>query len=185
MTQEFAPSHLDPRAFAQAARELSGSDVLAGYERIAQECVGRGQNAVVAWSVRGEMRDDHLGQEAVWLHLHADACVPMTCQRCLEVVEVALLVDRSFRFVADEETAAAQDDDAQEDLLVLEDDFSLRRLIEDELVLALPLIARHEVCPIQPPMAASASEFGVAVAGRPNPFAVLAQLKPGKTDGSK
>ena len=185
MKQEFAASHLDPRAFAQSAGQLAGSESLARYERIAQECPGRGHESVLAWSARGEMRSDPLGQEQIWLHLHAGATAPMTCQRCLEVVDIALLVDRSFRFVVDEETAAAQDDDVPEDLLVLAGDFNLQQLIEDELVLELPLIARHDVCPTQPPLTANDSEFGVSVAGRPNPFAVLAQLKPGKGGGTE
>ena len=188
MQQEFASSrhsHLDLRAFAQSAGQLADSESLAGYERIARECAGLAQNAMLAWSARGEMRSDHLGQEEIWLHLHADAIAPMTCQRCLDAVDIRLRVDRSFRFVADEETAAAQDDGAQEDLLVLEGEFNLRQLIEDELVLALPLIARHDVCPAQAPLTTNDSEFGMAVAGRPNPFAVLAGLKPGKGNGSE
>jgi uncharacterized protein len=182
MKHEFAALPLDPRAFAQSCGKLSGNESLTRYERIAQDCQHHGQGATVAWSARGEMRADHLGHEEIWLHLHADASAPMICQRCLEVVDIALRVDRSFRFVADEETAAAQDDDVPEDLLVLAGELDLQQLIEDELVLELPLIARHEICPTQPPASASDSDFGIAVAGRPNPFAVLAQLKPAKGD---
>lgn len=131
---------------------------------------------MVDWSAHGELRSDALQQESVWLFLRADAKAPLTCQRCLEVVDVELQVRSSFRFVADEETAAAQDDDSEEDLLVLHDDFNLHQLIEDELVLALPLIAHHEVCPGQL-SAGDSPDFGEAVAGKPNPFAVLAGLK--------
>jgi uncharacterized protein len=185
MKPEFAPLPLDPRAFAQSAGQRSGNDSLTRYKRIAQDCVHHGQGATVAWSARGEMRSDPLGHEEIWLHLHADTSAPMICQRCLEAVDIALHVDRSFRFVADEETAAAQDDDVPEDLLVLSGEFDLQQLIEDELVLELPLIPRHEVCPTQPPASASDSDFGIAVAGRPNPFAVLAQLKPDKADSEE
>ena len=181
MKHEFASLPLDPRAFAQSSGQLTGKESLTRYERIAQDCQQHGQGSTVAWSARGEMRADHLGHEEIWLHLHADANAPMICQRCLEVVDIPLAVDRWFRFVADEETAAAQDDDAPEDLLVLTGDFDLQQLIEDELVLELPLVARHEVCPTQPPNTASDAEFGIAVARRPNPFAVLAQLQPGKS----
>ena len=180
MRPEFAATRLDPLAFARSAGQLAGTEELARYPRIALECPGGGLGAEVHWSARGEMRGDHSGQEQIWLHLHADASAPMTCQRCLELVDVRLQVDRSFRFVADEETAAAQDDDVPEDLLVQTSDFNLQQLIEDELVLELPLIARHEVCPLQPVLAARDPDFEPAAAGRPNPFAVLARLKPGK-----
>ena len=177
MKQRFSTTHLNLRAFAQSAGQLADNENLTRYERVARECHGGGQGALVGWSARGEMRPGHLGQEVVWLHLRADASAPMICQRCLEAVDVPLLVDRSFRFVADEETAAAQDDEAEEDLLVLQPDFNLHELLEDELVLALPLIPRHDVCPNEVPLQAVDPDFGVSVAGRPNPFAVLKRTK--------
>ena len=185
MKHEFAPSHLDMRAFAQAARQLAGCDPLAHYPRIVEESAGHGQGVLVTWSAGGECRADHLGREQLWLHLQADTSVPLICQRCLDVVDTRLLVDRWFRFVADEETAAAQDDDALEDLLVLQGDFNLRELIEDELVLELPLIPRHDICPT--PVLLAPPDTGTAdpEAARPNPFAALARLKPGKDGPAK
>ena len=119
MKHEFVALPIDPRAFAQSSGHLSGNESLVRYERIAQDCQHHGQGATVVWSARGEMRADHLGQEEVWLHVQASASAPMVCQRCLDVVDIDLQVDRSFRFVADEEAASAQDDDVPEDLLVL------------------------------------------------------------------
>lgn len=185
MKHEFAPSHLDVRAFAQAARQLAGCDPLAHYPRIVEESAGRGQEVLVTWSVGGECRADHLGREQLWLHLQAATSVPLICQRCLDVVDTRLLVDRWFRFVADEETAAAQDDDALEDLLVLQGDFNLRELIEDELVLELPLIPRHDVCPTPALLAPPDTGTGAQEAARPNPFAALARLKAGKAGPAK
>ena len=65
------------------------------------------------------MRNPGHVQPEVWLHLQADAMLPLICQRCLEPVDVPLAVDRSFRFVADETTAAAEDDEAEEDVLAM------------------------------------------------------------------
>ncbi len=178
MKHEFAPAYLDVQAFAQSSGELAGEESLARYARILQECEGRGADLVVAWSARGETRVDQLQAEQVWLHLHAEVVAPLTCQRCLEVVDITLRVDRSFRFVADEQIAAAQDDDSEEDLLVLSGEFNLRELIEDELVLELPMIAHHDICPGPLSTTVTDAKFGIAVAGRPNPFAVLARLKP-------
>lgn len=180
MKHEFAPARLNVHAFAVSSSQLAGQEALASYPRLVRECAGRQADRPVLWSAHGEVRGDQPQTRQDWLHLHADALVPLTCQRCLEAVQVRLLVDRWFRFVADEETAAAQDDDCEEDLLVLETDFDLLALIEDELVLELPMIARHEVCPAQSSKPATDTEFGTAVAGRPNPFAALAhRLKPG------
>lgn len=179
MKNASAPAHFDVRALAKSNAEVSGRESLAQFPRIAEDCRGSLAERMVDWSARGDLRSDPVHQESIWLFLRADAVAPLTCQRCLEVVDVDLRVRSKFRFVADEETAAAQDDASEEDLLVLQDDFNLHELIEDELVLALPLVPHHEVCPGQS-AAGAAPEFGEAVAGKPNPFAVLAELKSAK-----
>ena len=70
----------------------------------------------------------------------------------LEPVVVPLRARRSFRFVAGGEDAAAQldaelDDALDADVLALPRVLDLHELVEDELLLALPLVPRHEVCP--------------------------------------
>ena len=103
--------------------------------------------------------------------------VPMTCQRCLTTVELPLQVDRWFRFVADEATAEAQDEDVEEDLLVTSRDFDLYALVEDELLMELPVVPRHGVCPDPVKMQAEDADFEAAEAAKPNPFAALAGLQ--------
>lgn len=177
-----APTRLDIRAFAQAAQERRGDDVLAAYPRLLDEAQQDLGDRPVRWRAVGAMRADALGAAQPWLHLEASAVVPLVCQRCLDTVEVPLEVDRDFRFVADEATAEAEDDYAEEDLLVLSDSFDLHALVEDELILAMPLIAMHEVCPATSPSLRAAD--GEKAPERPNPFAVLQQLrKPPKEAG--
>jgi uncharacterized protein len=114
-----------------------------------------------------------------WLHLRADARVPLTCQRCLGPVQTPIEVDRWFRFVADEATAEAQDDDSEEDLLALEPRPSLIEIIEDELIMSLPLVPVHERCPQPLPDGGGSQAEGDQGGGseRPHPFAGLAKLK--------
>ncbi len=88
----------------------------------------------------------------------------------------ALSVDRAFRFVADEATAMAEDDEAEEDLLVLGPAFDALALIEDELLMALPLVPRHPACP-QPLSGPEGLAEPPPELARPNPFAVLSGLK--------
>jgi uncharacterized protein len=83
----------------------------------------------------------------------------------------------SFRFVADEATAAAEDDESEEDLLVLMPELNIFELIEDELIMSAPLVPMHETCPTEVPMSAVDEAFEEALEARPNPFAALAQLK--------
>jgi uncharacterized protein len=134
---------------------------------------------LIQWSARGEWRERLGGAGQCWLHVVAQVRLPMVCQRCMGAVEELLEVDRSFRFVADEATAEREDEEAEEDVLVLSAQFDLIALIEDELLMALPLVPRHEPeCPAPVQFAAQDAGFEEATAqGRPHPFAALAQLK--------
>ena len=179
MDKEIAAPRLDVSAFAQSAGSLAGSERLASFPRIMDASDGTAPDTLVQWAVRGETRHGLPGQPQSWLHLDADARVPQECQRCLAPLQVHLRVERWFRFVDDEASALAQDETSEEDLLVLEPDFDLHALIEDELLLELPYVARHEACPTQPRMSATDPAF-TAGPERPNPFAALAALKSDK-----
>jgi uncharacterized protein len=90
---------------------------------------------------------------------------------------VPLVVDRTFRFVSDEATAAAEDDQSEEDLLALSRSFDLPELVEDELLMELPVAPRHDVCPEPVKMSAADPDFESASTVREHPFAVLGKLK--------
>lgn len=177
MTKEFSPDRLDVKAFAQAGGQLSGHDSLLKYERLSQEAKSLHPDLRVDWTATGEIRTALGGIGQVWLHLQVQATFPMDCQRCLTPVDVPLAVERSFRFVTDEATAEALDDDSEEDLLALSREFDLRELIEDELLMALPVVPRHDECPTAVPLASSDDDFEAASAEKPNPFAALASLR--------
>ena len=177
MTKEFSPHRLDMKAFAQAGGRLSGHDSLLKYERLAMEAKGLHPDLLVDWEALGEVRTAVGGVGQVWLHIKVRASFPMECQRCLAPVDVPLELEREFRFVADEATAEALDDDCEEDLLALSRDFDLHELIEDELLMALPVVPKHDECPSAVPLASSDDDFEEANAEKPNPFAALASLR--------
>jgi uncharacterized protein len=177
MTKEFSAHRLDVKAFAQAGGRLSGHESLLKYERLAQEAKGLHPDLKVDWEATGELRTALGGMAQVWLHLKVQASFPMECQRCLTPVDVLLEVDRAFRFVADEATAEALDDDTEEDLLAMSREFDLRELIEDELLMALPVVPKHDECPTAVPLESSDDDFEEANSEKPNPFAALAALR--------
>ena len=181
MKNETPPTHLDIKAFAHSANTLIGHDPLSKYERLIQETKGLGADRKLNWAAQGELRIDEAGAEQVWLHLTVAVSLPLTCQRCMGPVDVAVDVKRSFRFVASEEAAEAQDEDAEEDVLALDPEFSLGDLIEDEVLMALPVVARHDECPVEVKLEVVDSGFEAASNEKRNPFAVLAKLQGGKT----
>ena len=79
-----------------------------------------------------------------------------------------------------EDAAAQLDADSEDDVLALTRALDLHELIEDELLLTLPLVPRHEVCPQPLPMVANADPPSGDEAERPNPFAALQALKRGR-----
>lgn len=183
MPKEFHAGALDVRAFAEAGAELSGAATLGDFERLHCETEGRGAQRSLAWSARGELRNLLHVQPDVWLHLKARGVLPLTCQRCLGPVDVTVSIERSFRFVADEATAQAQDDGCEEDLLVTSRSFDLTGLLEDEFLMELPLVPLHEACP--EPVRFSVADPGFEdESPQENPFAVLARLKAAGKDGA-
>lgn len=168
---------LDIKAFAQSAGERQQEDRLADHPRLLEEAEGRGSDLPVRWHAVGALRTPAGVAPQIWVHLTASAVVPLTCQRCLEPVDEELAVDRWFRFVADEAQAAREDEESEEDVLVLDPAFDLQALVEDELLMALPLVPRHAVCPTAVPMEAVDPGFEQAESDKPNPFGALAGLK--------
>lgn len=173
------PRRLDARAFAQAGAAIDGLLPVAELPRLVadlHEDIDPATVPAVAWQAHGEWREGAAGQGAApWMHLQARAVLPLACQRCLGPVDTEVLVDRWFRFVADEAAAEAEDDDCDEDLLALDPRPDLIAVLEDELLMSLPLVPMHEHCP--DPSTRSAIAADPPAPERPHPFAALAALK--------
>lgn len=174
--REFDPLRLDVAAFAKEAAALSGQWPLAGFERVADSAAaGAPVTAAdeVAWSARGEQRPVRGGEAQTWLYVEAATRVSLECQRCLKPVAVPLQIERKFLFVHGEDAAAQLDTDSDDDVLALTRALDLHELVEDELLLTMPIVPRHDVCPEPLPLADEADELE----DKPNPFAALAALK--------
>jgi len=172
----FDPTRLDLQAFAAHAGELEGRWPLTHLERLADSAAPEarpGADDEVSWRARGVQVASRDGMPEIWLHLEAATTISLECRRCLEPVEVPLRVDTRLRFVRGEEAAAELDAESEYDVLPLTRALDLRVLIEDELLLSLPVLPAHEVCPNPLP----------AVFGEPDvdtqasAFAALADLK--------
>lgn len=177
----FRADRLDVAGLARVGGMIKGHVALQKYQRLMQDSGWRetdlGDEFAVHWQAVGELRNVAGNTAQTWLHLKADANIPAVCQRCLAEVLTQLEVERSYRFVADEATASALDEACEEDLLALSREFNLLELIEDELLMALPLVPMHEICPEQPKMSVIDADFEQQLQEKPNPFAALGVLK--------
>lgn len=183
MKRAFSPTHLDVRTFAETGTLLEDDEPLSAFARLSQEAAADPGAARVRWKAHGLMRQAGISASLVpWLHLEADSALPLICQRCLEPMTAALKVDRWFRFVADEATAAAEDEQAHEDVLALSRDFDLRGLVEDELLMEIPVTPRHVRCPRPLPSSVVDPDFDAAQKEKSQPFSVLENLRSSKND---
>ncbi|KID12053.1 metal-binding protein, partial [Rhodobacteraceae bacterium PD-2] len=113
----------------------------------------------------------------VVIHSFIDTEVKMVCQRCLELVTLPIHSECSYAVV--KEGANTQSLPKGYDVLELgEDPLDLHALIEEELLLALPIVPAHhpEECQ-QPAGLDDEPEPSEDEVTRSNPFSVLAQLK--------
>ena len=177
MKHDYDAQHLNIEAFAKSESSLDGTETLARFDRLLDEAQGAGAQNPVHFTAKGMTRPNGATSEQIWVALTAEVALPQTCQRCLGPVEVPVSFAREFRFVASEEVAAVEDEDSEEDVLVLSRDFDLLELVEDELLMALPVVPKHEVCPDAVKLQVADPDFVEEAAEKPNPFAVLEQLK--------
>jgi uncharacterized protein len=169
----FDPHRLELLRFAESGARLEGAWPAASFERLAADAPPAGD---VRWAAWGEQKPVAGGAPETWLSLEAEATVRLECQRCLQAMAQPLAVARRFRFVADEAEAARLDEDSEDDVLALppRGRLDLLPLVEDELILALPIVPRHETCPEPLPLPA---DDAAEEASPEHPFAALAALK--------
>lgn len=166
------PGPTDPAHLARSGQTLSGTLKVSELARLAESV--REPGGEVSYELRfGE-------EEGVpTLRGHVAADVTLTCQRCLGPLAVHVEAEPQLGFVDSEAEEAKLPEDLEG--VVLEGGENIRPgdLIEDEVLLGLPLFPTHDTgtCP---PWEDSV-ELSPAEE-KDNPFAVLAGLRGGRDD---
>lgn len=172
-TDGLDPSALDIGAFAATGGRLEGRAPLAAFRRLLDGAEAAGDREV-AWQATGATLPVEGAGRCPALVLAATATVVVACQRCLQPLELALVVDRPIAFAPDEESAARLDEANEIDVLAMPGRLALRELLEDELILAMPLVPRHDECPEAPRLI---DPDDAAMGPAESPFAALAALR--------
>ena len=162
------PRLIDPRKFAQQGLNLSGVIALSGLSRLAE--LSLDDSAVVDVAL-----DFGVDEQRHKLITGSASCnLTLTCQRCLEPVVVPLSAKLNLAVVWDEERAS-QLPRALEPVILGEGQADIYTIVEDELLLNLPLASYHsEECIEQTSFGEEAPEEAEVTK---NPFQVLEQLK--------
>ena len=132
------------------------------------------------WELKTHFADSPGSESRQILELAVKGRIHLVCQSCLQDCILELAQESRFVMVATEEEADAfpMEDDQQEPL-VASQHFDLLGLIEDEILLSMPLIPKHPEDACQP----HASSFGGSdeAKGVPenpqNPFNILKNMK--------
>jgi uncharacterized protein len=134
---------VSPSNFAEKSHCWEGNTMLGDFERLTQEFVN--PEAQLQYRVCG-------GQDARGrprLRCTVKGNVKMICQRCLKPVDVAIDSDRLL-YLADSEADAERLETALADedfeVIVTSQTLDLAGVVEDEVLLSLPLVPMHVDC---------------------------------------
>lgn len=163
---DLLPDRVNVRRLASRAAKLTGICPIGGCKRLLAVVSGTVGDAQVSLSFSID------GQHRALMHCTVIATVEMPCQRCLEPMSVELVAEAVLALVITEEQAANLPA-GYEPLLAKDDMVELASVVEDELLLVLPLAPSHDTegC------SRTESEPESPLEDKPNPFAVLETLK--------
>lgn len=161
------PGKVDGWRMAAAGRGFQGHLPLAGMARLRGLLSGAGGEA--DWAADFG-RDEQLGLP--YVEVRVDARLSLECQRTLQRFEHPVHVQQRYGLVRDEAGEAALPE-GWEALVPDEEGVDLAALVEDELILAVPLI------PVAPGSESVERDWPVTAdeETRANPFSALAGLK--------
>ncbi len=172
-------AYIDTNELVRLAREVQGVAPISRFRRLVGDATGGGlppqADTTVSWSLKG-MAD---GRGKQFLLLRVSAAPTLECQRCLQPFQWPMDVETRLELVKseadlDDSTDGLHEQDPEDfvERIVGSQRLDIMALVEDEIILGLPYVPKHEVCPSLP----EALDQN-AGADRPNPFAVLSQLK--------
>jgi len=156
--------HFDSFAFAREGAELVGLLSVKDLPRLAEHLTRL--DGSLTCTLRGGRGED--GKLCLWLEASGE--LGLLCQRCLQEMQWPVRIEATLLLVApgapwpDEEL---EDDSA--DAIPASAEQSLPALVEDEVLLALPLAPRHANCALP--------TGGDGDTNPASPFAMLAKIK--------
>ena len=173
MSDHTLPKTLDPFKYADQNRILEGEIALHLMPRLAEMLVDTNGR------VKVELEFDRDPQRLRILNGKLNTSVNLVCQRCLHPVTKEIESKFMLGIVYNDEQAQNLPR-AYEPLLVEDEKLVLLDVIEEELILSLPMFPYHAACDTEDYVKAEESEAApeaLEEENKPNPFEVLSGLK--------
>ncbi len=160
---------VDPSLCASQERIISGELV---YEELQQIQADIDPSSS---PIRAELTFGKAGKFVV-LTGRISANLVLQCAACLELVDFPIDINVKLAIINDEAKIGLIMDD-YEPYLYEGERLLISDVVEAEVVLVMPSIARHDVCPIELPKTSTSKDFTLEMEEKKNPFEVLEKLK--------
>ena len=152
--------------FTQKQLEVTDSFAPISLNRLAETLALQDKNVHLA-TIHFTLTGDYKRFRQPSLHLHIKSQLPVICQRCLD--EMLINLDLNFDYLLSDSTineieANEVESSDEIDWLEINSEMNVHELIEDELLLAMPIAPAHD---------GPCSSLSMQSGEKPNPFAVL------------
>ncbi len=158
---------IDAFEFCRSNGHREGVTPVAEMSRLNKDCADT--SGQIAWSVDGATSKQAYPQ----ITLSVEGTVQLVCQRCLAPFAYEMASSTVLVLGKDDEHADEIEeilDDESIDVIVGSRTCDIRDLIEDEALLALPQVPKHDTCPDN-------ALLDALKADKPSPFASLKGIK--------
>ena len=171
MHQNF-PKEIDPFRLAQTGLKLDGQLPLATMPRLTKSLLNN--EGLVNVKMAFDM--DEIGTP--YMRGKFTASVSVLCERCMEPMMLELDVDCLLAMVTSERKVVGLTEQYDPWIIENNDPVLLSTVVEDELILSLPLVPRHDEACLPNEAWSTDDENESIEADKPvSPFAVLSTLK--------
>lgn len=136
MSNEFV---IDGISFAKKSESLQGKIAVSSLKRVGDDLAS--SQGEIEFRLQGGMD----GRQRPSLTLSFSGQVMLTCQRCLaEMAQVLNVTSRLVLVASEAQMRSLDDEDEEVDVVVAHSKMNIVDLLEDEIILALPLAPKHD-----------------------------------------
>lgn len=136
--------YIDNLKFAKSGQSIEGELDVGLVERIQEIEEYKG---VIKFQLAGSV--DNLNRPTLNLHIHG--IITTLCQNCLQPMEIQLDNSSAITIFFTEEQLdqalfSEDEDQGAEDGVLVEQEFDVMNLVEDEVIVSLPYVSKHDAC---------------------------------------
>lgn len=170
MSKEYLPLKVDPYRFADNGMRLQGSLPIKNMQRLCASLASDSGDV----EVNINFGIDEQGLRNLRGHLETN--VVLQCQRCMESFNYAIIDDFMLGIVQSE-LEAEELPERYDPLVIKGVDLLVQDVIEDELIISLPIVPMHESqdCKIRLPLKVESE--AIPEMEKENPFKVIEMLR--------